>query len=242
MIGVSGRVPINWHPRAIGASGLSSRVADSARRDAVPSGCLSKCGRVANGSPSSVRLKPMCATLWLRARVASSPVSGKDRPLYEPSKRRLTWDNGAVATCYSGDEPDQLRGPQHDGAWLDELAKYRYAEDTWSNLDLGLRLGESPQAVVTTTPRPIKIVRELIDDRLVRTTRGSTYRTCRIWPSRLLNGLSTNTRARASGGKSYTPRYWTMCLELYGRGRILTTLAKGILLLLSGSSSLLTLP
>ena len=102
-------------------------------------------------------------------------VSGKDRPLYEPSKRRLTWDNGAVATCYSGDEPDQLRGPQHDGAWLDELAKYRYAEDTWSNLDLGLRLGESPQAVVTTTPRPIKIVRELIDDRLVRTTRGSTY-------------------------------------------------------------------
>ena len=58
--------------------------------------------------------------------------AGKDRPLYEPSKRRLTWDNGAVATCYSGDEPDQLRGPQHDGAWLDELAKYRYAEDTWS--------------------------------------------------------------------------------------------------------------
>ena len=46
--------------------------------------------------------------------------AGKDRPLYEPSKRRLTWSNGAVATCYSGDEPDQLRGPQHDGAWLDE--------------------------------------------------------------------------------------------------------------------------
>ena len=101
--------------------------------------------------------------------------SGNDRPLYEPSKRRLTWDNGAIATCYSGDEPDQLRGPQHDGAWLDELAKYRYAEDTWSNLDLGLRLGESPQAVVTTTPRPIKIIRELINDQLVQTTRGSTY-------------------------------------------------------------------
>ena len=86
-------------------------------------------------------------------------VSGQDRPLYEPSKRRLTWANGAVATCYSGDEPDQLRGPQHDAAWLDELAKYRYAEDTWSNLDLGLRLGESPQAVVTTTPRPVAIIR-----------------------------------------------------------------------------------
>ena len=101
--------------------------------------------------------------------------AGENRPLYEPSKRRLTWPNGAVATCYSGDEPDQLRGPQHDGAWLDELAKYRYADDTWSNLDLGLRLGESPQVVITTTPRPIKILRELMDDRLVRTTRGSTY-------------------------------------------------------------------
>ena len=102
-------------------------------------------------------------------------VSGQNRPLYEPSKRRLTWSNGAVAICYSGDEPDQLRGPQHDAAWLDELAKYRYAEDTWSNLDLGLRLGESPQAVVTTTPRPVPIIRELVEDALAVTTRGSTY-------------------------------------------------------------------
>ena len=102
-------------------------------------------------------------------------TSGKNRPLYEPSKRRVTWDNGAIAVCYSGDEPDQLRGPQHDAAWLDELAKYRYAEDTWSNLDLGLRLGETPQVVITTTPRPIKILRELVQDDLVEVTRGSTY-------------------------------------------------------------------
>ena len=102
-------------------------------------------------------------------------TSGKNRPLYEPSKRRVTWDNGAIAVCYSGDEPDQLRGPQHDAAWLDELAKYRYAEDTWSNLDLGLRLGETPQVVITTTPRPIPILRELVQDDLVEVTRGSTY-------------------------------------------------------------------
>ena len=101
--------------------------------------------------------------------------SGNQRPLYEPSKRRLTWRNGAMATCYSGDEPDQLRGPQHDGAWLDELAKYRYAEETWSNLDLGLRLGDDPQAVVTTTPRPIPIIRELVEDKRATITRGSTY-------------------------------------------------------------------
>lgn len=101
--------------------------------------------------------------------------SGNQRPLYEPSKRRLTWRNGAMATCYSGDEPDQLRGPQHDGAWLDELAKYRYAEETWSNLDLGLRLGDDPQAVVTTTPRPIPIIRELVNDKRATITRGSTY-------------------------------------------------------------------
>ena len=101
--------------------------------------------------------------------------SGNQRPLYEPSKRRLTWRNGAMATCYSGDEPDQLRGPQHDGAWLDELAMYLYAEETWSNLDLGLRLGDDPQAVVTTTPRPIPIIRELVNDKRATITRGSTY-------------------------------------------------------------------
>ena len=102
-------------------------------------------------------------------------TAGRNRPLYEPSKRRLTWPNGAIGVCYSGDEPDQLRGPQHDAAWLDELAKYRCAEETWSNLDLGLRLGESPQAVITTTPRPVQIMRELVADELVTVTRGSTY-------------------------------------------------------------------
>ena len=101
--------------------------------------------------------------------------SGEHRPLYEPSKRRLTWPNGAIAVCYSGAEPDQLRGPQHDGAWLDELAKYRYAEDPWSNLDLGLRLGDDPQAVITTTPRPIPIVRDLVAVANATVTRGSTY-------------------------------------------------------------------
>jgi phage terminase large subunit-like protein len=82
------------------------------------------------------------------------------RPHYEPSRRRLTWPNGAVATSFSADEPERLRGPQHDAAWCDELAAWRY-EEAWDNLMLGLRLGRDPRCVVTTTPRPMRLVRVL---------------------------------------------------------------------------------
>jgi predicted phage terminase large subunit-like protein len=82
-------------------------------------------------------------------------------PTYEPSKRRLTWPNGVVAIAYNGREPDQLRGPQHATAWVDELCKYRYPDESWSNLMFGLRLGDDPRAVVTTTPKPIELLKEL---------------------------------------------------------------------------------
>src|SRR5713226_5199727 len=97
------------------------------------------------------------------------------RPIYEPSNRQLRWPNGAVATTYSGDEPDQLRGPQHDGAWADEPAKWKYPSEAWNNLELGLRLGSDPRVVATTTPRPIQLLRELTRDPKVRVTRGSMY-------------------------------------------------------------------
>ncbi|ABS68930.1 protein of unknown function DUF264 [Xanthobacter versatilis] len=97
------------------------------------------------------------------------------RPLYEPSKRRLTWPNGAVATLYNAVEPDQLRGPQHDGAWCDELAKWRYAGETWDQLQFGLRLGDKPRQVVTTTPRPIPVLKQIIAAGTSRVTRGSTH-------------------------------------------------------------------
>lgn len=100
-----------------------------------------------------------------------------DRPRYEPSKRRLTWSNGAIATLYSADEPERLRGPQHDAAWCDELASWRYPE-AWDMLMFGLRLGTDPKVVVTTTPRPTKLLRELVADRTVTTTRGTTYENC----------------------------------------------------------------
>jgi phage terminase large subunit-like protein len=97
------------------------------------------------------------------------------RPQYEPSKRRLSWPNGAVATAYSGDEPDQLRGPQHDAAWADELAKWKNATEAWDNLELGLRVGPHPRVVATTTPRPIKLLRQLLADPMTVVTLGSTY-------------------------------------------------------------------
>lgn len=95
-------------------------------------------------------------------------------PKYEPSKRRLTWPNGVVATTFSGDEPDQLRGPQHGTAWVDELAKFKYPQDTWDNLLFGLRIGDAPQICVTTTPRPIPLIINLIKDPMTVDVRGST--------------------------------------------------------------------
>ncbi len=97
------------------------------------------------------------------------------QPKYEPSKRRLTWPNGTLATTYSGDAPEQLRGPQHHYAWCDEVAKWKYAQDSWDNLELGLRLGDHPQAIATTTPRPIPLLRQLLADPWTVVTRGSTY-------------------------------------------------------------------
>ena len=78
-----------------------------------------------------------------------------------------------------GEDPDQLRGPQHHKAWADEAAKWRYAEDAWDNMEFGLRLGEMPQVIATTTPRPIKLLRDLITQENqphgTAVTRGSTY-------------------------------------------------------------------
>jgi predicted phage terminase large subunit-like protein len=98
-----------------------------------------------------------------------------NRPIYEPSKRRLTWQNGVVASLFSSEEPERLRGPQFGAAWADELCAWRNVKDTWSNLQFGLRLGKKPRQVVTTTPRPIKLLNELIANPDTVVTRGSTY-------------------------------------------------------------------
>jgi phage terminase large subunit-like protein len=100
--------------------------------------------------------------------------SGKERPELEISKGQLVWPNGAMAQIFSAENPDGLRGPQFDCAWVDELAKWRLAEETWDMLQLALRLGEAPQAVVTTTPRPVPILRKILADAATVATRAAT--------------------------------------------------------------------
>ena len=107
------------------------------------------------------------------------------RPVFEPTKRQLTWPNGCVAQVFSAEEPDGLRGPQFDGAWCDELAKWKHGEQVWDMLQFALRLGENPQAVITTTPRPIPLLKRLLADDGTVTSRAAPRHstTAPIWRS-----------------------------------------------------------
>lgn len=113
--------------------------------------------------------------------ISVSPPS--ERPLYEPSKRRLTWPNGNTATCFTADEPDGLRGPQFHYAWADEIAAWRQSPDaagmtSWDNLRVACRLGSSPQIICTTTPKRVPMLYSLLTEAektgRVVVSRGST--------------------------------------------------------------------
>lgn len=94
---------------------------------------------------------------------------------WSPTNRRLTWPNGSQAWVYNGTEPDQLRGPQHHFGWVDELAKFRYMNEAWDQLAFGMRLGIHPQIMITTTPRPLPLIKKLMEDKRTFVTRGSTF-------------------------------------------------------------------
>ncbi len=96
------------------------------------------------------------------------------RPVWEASRRRLVWPNGATATVFSAHEPEALRGPQFDAAWVDELAKWKRAEDTWDMLQFALRLGTHPQQVVTTTPRNVEVLKRILQSASTVTTHAPT--------------------------------------------------------------------
>jgi predicted phage terminase large subunit-like protein len=100
-----------------------------------------------------------------------------ERPLFEPSKRRLTWPCGAVATLFSAQNYEQLRGPQFDCAWIDELCKFRSMTEVWDQLNFSLRLGQHPRILITTTPRPCPLLSQLMqgEGSWVHVTRGSTF-------------------------------------------------------------------
>ena len=97
-----------------------------------------------------------------------------ERPVYKAHKRLLEWPNGAKSLIFTADEPDRLRGKQHMKLWCDEMASWRYPE-SWDQASFGLRLGDNPQVIVTTTPRPIKVLKDLITDKTTLVTRGSTF-------------------------------------------------------------------
>lgn len=97
-----------------------------------------------------------------------------ERPTFYASRNQLIWPNGCIAQLYSAEDPAKLRGPQFGAAWCDEIAKWRYARETWDMLQFALRLGTAPRQVVTTTPRPIALLKSIIDDAMTITDRVRT--------------------------------------------------------------------
>ncbi|WP_105382080.1 DNA-packaging protein [Neorhizobium alkalisoli] len=129
---------------------------------------------------SDLRIALVAETLGDAREVMIDGVSGicriarTNRPTFEISRRRLVWSNGAVAQIFSSEDPEALRGPQFHFAWCDELAKWKHAEETFDMLQFGLRLGADPRQVVTTTPRPVPVLKRLIADPGTRLVRMST--------------------------------------------------------------------
>ncbi len=98
----------------------------------------------------------------------------RDRPEWQPSRRRVEWKNGAVAQAFSAEDPESLRGPQFTAAWADELAKWRHAEAAFDMLQFGLRLGARPRQTITTTPRPLALLKRLMSDASTAITHAAT--------------------------------------------------------------------
>lgn len=145
----------------------------------------------------------LVAATWAEARAVMvegqsgllSISHAAERPLFEPSKQQLSWPSGARGFIYSADQPDQLRGPQHSAAWIDEMAKFSYADTLWDMLGMGLRIGTLPQAMVTTTPRPLALIKQLTKEPSTHVTRGSTWANARNLAPSFLRQM----KARYSG-------------------------------------------
>lgn len=128
--------------------------------------------------------------------VASTPP--ERRPTFEPSLKRLRWPNGAQAQLFSASDPEALRGPQHSHAWCDEIGKWplsaERASRCWDNLMMGLRLGNDPRLVVTTTPRAVPLVKRLVAQEGAKNTvisRGSTFDNASNLPLRFLDAIDS---------------------------------------------------
>lgn len=137
-------------------------------------------GLASAGERSELRIALVAETLGDAREVMVDGVSGicriarLQRPEFEISRRRLVWPNGAVAQIFSSEDPESLRGPQFHFAWCDELAKWKYGQETFDMLQFGLRLGDDPRQLVTTTPRPVPLLKSLLTDVGSAVTRLST--------------------------------------------------------------------
>ncbi|WP_253189185.1 DNA-packaging protein [Brevundimonas sp. LM2] len=114
---------------------------------------------------------------------------GRDRPRWEAGRKRLVWTSGAVAYAFSAEDPDSLRGPQFHGAWADEFCAWREPGRVLSNLRFGLRRGDNPQLVITTTPRPIAALRTLLAEPGTEESRGATHANAANLPKLYLEHL-----------------------------------------------------
>lgn len=121
------------------------------------------------------------------------------RPVYEPSRHRLSWPNGAEGHVFSADDPDGLRGFQFEASWADEICKWRQPDAAWSNLQLGLRLGDRPRQVVTTTPRPFPLLKRLMEHPSTTVTRSTTYDNKGHLASAFLDEIATIYEGTALG-------------------------------------------
>ncbi len=115
-------------------------------------------------------------------------------PVFEPSKRQIVWPNGSIAQIFSAEEPDALRGPQFGAAWLDEICKWEHAERTWDMLQFALRLGDMPQQVVTTTPRPIPLLKAILADPSTATSHLKTVENAENLAPDFITGLEARYR------------------------------------------------
>jgi phage terminase large subunit-like protein len=163
----------------LGGRGAGKTRAGAERVRSVATACVA--GAASLVETSSPRIALIGESLADARSVMVEGVSGllavhpsETRPLYEPSKRQVTWATGAVAQLFSAADPESLRGPQFSHAWCDELCKWRRPDETWAMLQFGLRLGEAPRQVVTTTPRPIPLLKAMLDDPLTAVSRVAT--------------------------------------------------------------------
>ena len=126
------------------------------------------------------------------------------RPKWEATRKRLVWPNGAVAQVFSAHEPESLRGPQFDAAWVDELAKWKRAEEAWDMLQFGLRLGPRPRQCVTTTPRNVDVLKTVLASPSTVVTHAATEANRAYLARRSLKRFRAAMPGHGWGGRSWT--------------------------------------